>query len=130
MGFILTIHVLVCIFLIAMILLQVGRGASTGASFGGGVRTFFGSSGAITFLGKVIIVLAVTFAVTTLILSVLATGGKPPKIKPQPEASSRLDSPGKVCRRFIRVSRDFPQRSLISATLTSLGVEEEERRDV
>lgn len=35
MGFILTIHVLVCIFLIAMILLQVGRGASTGASFGG-----------------------------------------------------------------------------------------------
>jgi len=116
MGFVLTIHVLVCIFLIAMILLQVGRGASTGASFGGGVRTFFGSSGAITFLGKVIIVLAVTFAVTTLILSVLATGGKPPKIKPQPGASSRLDSPRKVCRRYIRVSWDFPQRSLISAT--------------
>ncbi len=130
MGFVLTIHVLVCIFLIAMILLQVGRGASTGASFGGGVRTFFGSSGAITFLGKVIIVLALTFAVTTIILSVLATGGKPPKIKPQPEASSRLDSPRKVCRRFIRVSRDFPRRSLISATLTSLRVEEEESRDV
>jgi preprotein translocase subunit SecG len=107
MGFILTIHVFVCIFLIAVILLQVGRGASTGASFGGGVRTFFGPSGAITFLGKVIIVLAVIFAVTTLILSALATGGKPPKIKPQPEASSKLDSTKKVfvLRRFIRVSR-------------------------
>ncbi len=80
MGFILTIHVIVCILLVAMILLQVGRGASTGASFGGGVRTFFGPSAAVTFLGKVIIVLVVIFIVTTVILSVLATGGKPPKI--------------------------------------------------
>ncbi len=108
MGFILTIHVFVCIFLIAVILLQVGRGASTGASFGGGVRTFFGPSGAITFLGKVIIVLAVIFAVTTLILSILATGGKPPKIKPKPQTSSRLDSPRSVfvLGRFIHLSRE------------------------
>ena len=91
MGFILTVHVFVCILLVAMILLQVGRGASTGAAFGGGVRTFFGPSGTVTFLGKVIIVLAVIFAVTTLILSILATGGKPPKIEPQPRASSKLE---------------------------------------
>ena len=132
MGFILTIHVIVCILLVAMILLQVGRGASTGASFGGGVRTFFGPSAAVTFLGKVIIVLVVIFIVTTVILSVLATGGKPPKIKPEPQESSKLGSTGEVLafRRFIRVSRDFPRRSLISATLTSLRVEEEERRVV
>jgi len=43
-----------------------------------------------------------------------------------------LDSTRKVLvfRRFIRVSRDFPRRSLRSATLTSLRVEEEERRVV
>jgi preprotein translocase subunit SecG len=91
MGFILTIHVFVCVLLIAMVLLQVGRGASTGASFGGGVRTFFGPSGAITFLGKVIVILAVIFIVTTLVLSVLATGGKPPKIKSKPQTSSKLE---------------------------------------
>jgi preprotein translocase subunit SecG len=95
MGFVLTIHVFVCILLVAMILLQVGRGATTGAAFGGGVRTFFGPSGTITFLGKVIVVLAVIFAVTTLILSILATGGKPPKIEPKSQTSSKLDSSGK-----------------------------------
>ncbi|MFQ5835374.1 MAG: preprotein translocase subunit SecG [bacterium] len=107
MGFVLTIHVFVSILLVAMILLQVGRGASTGAAFGGGVRTFFGPSGAITFLGKVIVVLAVIFIVTTVILSVLATGGKPPKIETQPQESSKLDSTKKILvfRRFIRVSR-------------------------
>jgi preprotein translocase subunit SecG len=116
MGFILTIHVFVCILLIAMILLQVGRGASTGASFGGGVRTFFGPSGAITFLGKVIVVLAVIFIVTTLVLSVLATGGKPPKIEPEPRASSRLDSTRKalVFRRFVRLPKDIHQRERIA----------------
>jgi len=36
----------------------------------------------------------------------------------------------RTMKRFIHVSRDFPRRSLISVTLTSLGVEEEERRDV
>ncbi len=35
-----------------------------------------------------------------------------------------------LVRGFIRVSRDFPRRSLISATLTSLRVEEKERRVV
>jgi hypothetical protein len=51
----------------------------------------------------------VIFAVTTLILSVLSTGGKPPKIKPQPRASSKLDSTRKalVLVRFIHVSRDL-----------------------
>ena len=63
MGLLLIIHVLVCILLVSMILLQVGRGASAGASFGGGVKTFFGPAGAVSFLGRVIIVLAVIFIV-------------------------------------------------------------------
>ena len=78
MGFLLVIHVMVCILLIVMILLQVGKGASTGASFGGGTRTLFGPTGRVTFLGKVIVVLVIIFAVTTLTLSILSGGGKPP----------------------------------------------------
>lgn len=81
MGLLLTIHVLICVLLIAVILVQTGRGATTGASFGGGVRTFFGSSGQISFLGKVIIALAVIFMATTIFASVFYSGSKPPKIE-------------------------------------------------
>jgi len=87
MGLLLTLHVLVCILLIATILLQVGKGASTGASFGGGVRTFFGVMGAISPLGKMNIVLAIIFMATTLFMSVFYSRGKPPPIEPQTQTS-------------------------------------------
>ncbi|HEX7538949.1 MAG TPA: preprotein translocase subunit SecG, partial [Syntrophales bacterium] len=50
--FISIIHVLVCIFLIIIVLLQRGKGASMGAAFGGSSQTLFGSSGPGTLLGK------------------------------------------------------------------------------
>jgi len=81
MSFLLTIHIIVCVFLILAILIQVGRGASTGARFGGGGQTFFGPTGATTFLGKVVITLAIIFVIITVLLSILYTGGKPPTIK-------------------------------------------------
>ncbi len=80
MGPLLVVHVIVCVLLIGVVLLQVGRGASAGPSFGGGGggKTLFGPSGRASFLGKVIVVLAIIFAVTTLVLSVLSGGGSPP----------------------------------------------------
>ena len=80
MGFLLGIHVVVCIILIGAVLLQVGRGASTGASFGGGVGTFFGPTGAASFLGKVITVLTVVFIVTTIVLY-FTSFKRPPKMQ-------------------------------------------------
>ena len=47
-----TIHVLACLFLIVVVLLQTGKGADMGAVFGGGSQTLFGSSGAGNFLTK------------------------------------------------------------------------------
>src|SRR5438046_9096164 len=44
------IHVLACLFLIVVVLLQTGKGADMGAVFGGGSQTLFGSSGAGNFL--------------------------------------------------------------------------------
>ena len=88
MGLLLTLHIIVCIMLIVTILLQVGKGASTGASFGGGVKTFFGSMGAISPLAKVIIILAIIFMTTTLFMSVFYSGSKPPQIEPETETSS------------------------------------------
>lgn len=88
MGLLLTLHIIVCILLIVTILLQVGKGATTGASFGGGVKTFFGVMGAISPLAKVIIVLAIIFMTTTLFMSVFFSGGKPPQIEPEAQTSS------------------------------------------
>ncbi|MBI5248278.1 MAG: preprotein translocase subunit SecG [Desulfomonile tiedjei] len=68
--FILMIHVVVCIALILIILLQSGKGADIGAAFGGGSsQTVFGSTGATPFLSKVTIGAAVAFMVTSIILT-------------------------------------------------------------
>ena len=64
-----TVHVLACLFLIVVVLLQTGKGADMGAVFGGGSQTLFGSSGAGNFLTKLTTGVAITFMVTSLFLS-------------------------------------------------------------
>jgi preprotein translocase subunit SecG len=73
---VLIIHVIVCIALILIILLQSGKGADIGAVFGGGSsQTVFGSTGASTFLSKVTIGAAVVFMVTSIILTYFSGRG-------------------------------------------------------
>lgn len=73
---ILAIHIIVCIALILIILLQSGKGADIGAVFGGGSsQTVFGSTGAATFLSKVTIVAAVVFMLTSIILTYFSGRG-------------------------------------------------------
>ena len=73
------IHVIVCLALIMIVLLQTGKGADMGAAFGGGgSQTLFGASGASTFLTKATTAAAVIFMLTSLILAYKAgnrTGG-------------------------------------------------------
>jgi len=64
------VHVIVCIALIMIVLLQTGKGADMGAAFGGGAsQTLFGSSGASTFLSKATTIAAIIFMVTSLFLA-------------------------------------------------------------
>jgi preprotein translocase subunit SecG len=64
------VHVIVCIALIMIVLLQTGKGADMGAAFGGGAsQTLFGSSGASTFLSKATTIAAIIFMVTSLCLA-------------------------------------------------------------
>ena len=68
------IHVLVCVALIMIVLLQTGKGADMGAAFGGGSsQTLFGSTGASTFLSKATTIAAVVFMVTSLGLAYVST---------------------------------------------------------
>ena len=70
--FLIVIHVIVCIALIMIVLLQTGKGADMGATFGGGSsQTLFGSTGASTFLSKATTVAAVVFMLTSLTLAFL-----------------------------------------------------------
>ena len=67
--FIVIIHILVCILLVLIVLLQRGKGASMGAAFGGSSQTIFGSSGPGTFLGKITTLVALVFMMTSLYLA-------------------------------------------------------------
>jgi preprotein translocase subunit SecG len=72
--FLIIMHVIVCIALIMIVLLQTGKGADMGAAFGGGSsQTLFGSTGASTFLSKATTVAAVVFMLTSLALAYMST---------------------------------------------------------
>jgi preprotein translocase subunit SecG len=71
--FISIIHVVVCVILILVVLLQRGKGADMGAAFGGSSQTLFGSAGPGTFLGKMTTFIAVVFMLTSLWLAYFAT---------------------------------------------------------
>lgn len=67
------LHVVVCVVLILVILLQAGKGGGMGAAFGGGSATVFGGRGAQTFLGKVTSGCAAIFMLTSLFLAYRAS---------------------------------------------------------
>jgi preprotein translocase subunit SecG len=63
------VHVICCLFLIGVVLLQQGKGADMGAVFGGSSSTIFGSSGAGNFLTRLTTAAAVIFMLTSLTLT-------------------------------------------------------------
>ena len=70
----LLVHIVVCIFLIIVVLLQSGKAADLAGAFGGmGSQTAFGPRGSATLLSKATTISAVLFMVTSLSLSILAT---------------------------------------------------------
>jgi len=66
------VHVLSCFLMIGAILLQSGKGAEIGASFGGSSQTVFGSRGPANFLSKLTVAVAAVFMLTSLTLAILA----------------------------------------------------------
>jgi preprotein translocase subunit SecG len=86
------IHIIVCLFLIAVVLLQSGKGAEMGAAFGGSSQTLFGSRGAASFLSKMTSVAAVVFMLTSLSLAIVASRGGSSVLQQTP-ASRQQSSP-------------------------------------
>ena len=68
------VHVIVCIFLIAVVLLQSGKSADIAAAFGGmGSQTAFGTRTAATVLSKATTWAAIVFMLTSITLSIFAS---------------------------------------------------------
>src|SRR5690242_21864690 len=91
LTFVSIVHVVLCVFMIFVILLQPGKDAGMGSALGGGAATSaFGGRGATTFLTKVTGVCAALFFLTSLGLSFVgmrssvAAGAVAPAAAPAP----------------------------------------------
>ncbi len=70
---VLTIHLLVALAIIGLVLIQHGKGADAGASFGGGSsQTVFGSRGSATFLSRLTAIMATIFFITSITLAYMS----------------------------------------------------------
>jgi preprotein translocase subunit SecG len=73
---VIALHIIVCVALILIVLLQKGKGADMGAAFGGSSQTVFGGAGASSFLSKVTATAAIIFMITSLLLSLMLSGSR------------------------------------------------------
>lgn len=84
-NLLLVVHVIIALAIIALVLLQHGKGAEMGASFGSGSSgSLFGSSGSANFMSRATAVLITLFFLTSLALAYIATN--------KPKAPSALDT--------------------------------------
>jgi preprotein translocase subunit SecG len=67
------LHVVVSLFLICIVLLQHGKGADVGATFGGSSQSVFGSEGPVPLLNKITTLAAIIFMGTSVSLAYLST---------------------------------------------------------
>ena len=79
-GILLVLHVIISIALIALILVQQGKGAQAGAAFGSGAsQTIFGSQGSGGFLSRTTAILAALFFAINLIIACLINRTRHPE---------------------------------------------------
>ncbi len=68
------VHIIVSLVMIVVVLLQVGKGASIGSTFGGASsQTLFGSAGPATMLAKITYTCVAIFMITSLYLTYTAS---------------------------------------------------------
>ena len=104
---VLIVHVLTALSIIGLILLQQGKGAEAGASFGAGAsQTVFGSQGSGNFFSRLTAIMATVFFVTSVGLALLAKQGSEADIDADlPQVPAAVEQPGDLPE----VDVDVPQ---------------------
>ena len=75
-GVVLGLHLLICLGLVGVILIQSGKGGGlSGGAVGGATQTVFGGRGAIDFITRATIGLGVAFFVTSMALALMTASG-------------------------------------------------------
>jgi preprotein translocase subunit SecG len=69
------VHVLTCVFLVLVVLLQQSKGGGLGGALGGGASQVFGGSGAGNFMTRLTGVMAALFMITSATLAYLSSAG-------------------------------------------------------
>ncbi|MBN2012409.1 preprotein translocase subunit SecG [candidate division KSB1 bacterium] len=99
-AFLIAVHVVVCILLTIVILLQSSKGGGLAGVFGGGgggMNAVFGGRGAGTFLSKSTTILAIVFMSLSLVLGMITRGGKgPSSVVSQERERGNVVSPADV----------------------------------
>jgi preprotein translocase subunit SecG len=67
------VHVVVCLFLVGIVLLQHGKGADIGATFGGSSQSLFGTEGPLPLLNKITTAVAIIFMLTSVTLAYISS---------------------------------------------------------
>lgn len=95
---ILVAHVVIAVALVALVLLQQGKGADAGAAFGSGASaTVFGAQGSASFLSRTTAILATGFFLTSLTLAYFSTQTVVPKSVVERVAVEKpVETPAKV----------------------------------
>lgn len=100
-ALLITVHVIACLTMIIVVLLQAGRGADMGAAFGGSSSAMFGSGSSANPLARVTTITAIAFMTTSLLLaigsarraSVFDSTPEPLVATPQAESSDTAAAP-------------------------------------
>ena len=78
-AFLLIVHLLICLALIGVVLIQSGKGGGlAGGAFGGSAQTVFGGRGATDVVTRATMVLGGMFFVTSIVLALMTTGQRGP----------------------------------------------------
>jgi preprotein translocase subunit SecG len=93
MTLVLVLQLVAALAMIGLVLIQHGKGADMGASFGGGSSgSLFGATGSANFLSRSTAVCATIFFICTLVLAFMSNGGSQASIS----SGSVLDRPGQA----------------------------------
>src|SRR5210317_4821 len=87
------IHILVCVFLVSIVLLQHGKGADIGATFGGGGQSLFGTEGPVPILNKITTAAAVIFMVTSISLAYISAHRTTSSVMGEYSAPAPIEQP-------------------------------------
>ncbi len=78
-GFLLALHLIICLALVGVVLIQSGKGGGlAGGAFGGSAQTVFGGRGATDLVTRATMVLGALFFLTSIVLALQTTGMRGP----------------------------------------------------